>query len=72
MANPEDLERLRKEGDKAKDYFSNIPGFEQAQWRPATPAPAAPAPAQEATPAAPAKPEPPLSEAEKYFKKLLG
>lgn len=70
MANPEDLERLRKEGDKAQDYFSKIPGFEQAQWRPNTPPPAAPA--EEAAPAAPAKPEPPLSEAEKYFKKLLG
>ena len=71
MANPDDLERLRREGDKAQDYFSKIPGFEQAQWRPAEPdAPAADeAPA---APAAPAKPEPPLSEAEKYFKKLLG
>lgn len=71
MANQDDLERLRKEGDKAKDYFSKIPGFEQAQWRPATPPPAA-TPTEEAKPAIPAQPEPPLTEAEKYFKKLLG
>ncbi|GAC1371218.1 MAG: hypothetical protein NVSMB32_15440 [Actinomycetota bacterium] len=72
MGSQEDLERLREKGDKAGDYFSKIPGFEQAQWRPAAEEPAQEEPAAETPPAAPAKPEPPLSEAEKYFTKILG
>lgn len=68
MPNKDDEDRIRKESDRAKDYFSKMPGFQPSEsvWKPA---PAAQEPAQ---PAAPAKPEPPLSDAEKYFKKLLG
>lgn len=68
---PEDEERIRQEAEKAKAYFSKMPGFEasNAGWKPV---PSAPAAGQPAVPAAPEKPEPPLSEAEKYWKKLLG
>ena len=66
---PEDEERIRKDAEKAKAYFSKVPGFETSSvGRP----PAPPAAAQTAAPAAPEKPEAPLSEAEKYWKKLLG
>lgn len=69
MSSEEDAERIRKQSEQAKDYFSKMPGFEASQaGRPAPP----PAQQEEEKPAAPARPEPPLTEAEKYFKKLLG
>lgn len=61
-------ERIRKESQRAKDYFSKMPGFQPSQSGQPAPPPAG----AEQTPAAPAKPEPPLSDAEKYFKRLLG
>jgi hypothetical protein len=66
--NKDDEDRIKKDSDRAKDYFAKMPGFQASQaGRPAPPPPAA-----EEKPAVPAKPEPPLTEAEKYFKKLLG
>jgi hypothetical protein len=68
MASNEDLERIREQSDKAHDYFSKVDGFQPSEAQ-------EPKPAEEeasSDAAAPAKPEPPLSEAEKYFKDLLG
>lgn len=72
MGNAEENERLRQEGQKASEYFSKISGFDPSRTQPARPG--QPAPAEEApvVPERPAPPEAPLSEAEKYFKKLLG
>jgi hypothetical protein len=70
MPSKEEEERIRKESQQAKDYFSKIPGFQPSQSdRPAPPPPPA---EEESVPKASARPEPPLSEAEKYFKRLLG
>ena len=71
MAGPEDRDQAREEADKAKDYFSKIPGFEAPNFE--KPAPAAeekPEPEGWAPPTK-AKPEAPLSEAEKYFQKII-
>ncbi|HYR62630.1 MAG TPA: hypothetical protein VET24_08395 [Actinomycetota bacterium] len=72
MAGPEDLDQVRAKTDKAKDYFSKVPGFETKSWeKPAPPAEEEPA-APECAPTTPRKPEAPLSEAEKYFQKIIG
>jgi len=68
MADQQDGDKARTDAEKAKDYFSKIPGFQPA----ATEKPAPEEAEKEAAPAVPAKPEPPLSEAEKYFKGLIG
>lgn len=69
MPSQDDAERIRKQSEQAKDYFSKMAGFEPSKaGRPAPP----PVPQEEEKPAVPARPEPPLTEAEKYFKKLLG
>jgi len=67
MADQQDGDKARTDAEKAKDYFSKIPGFQPA----ATEKPAPEEAEKEAAPAVPAKPEPPLSEAEKYFKGLI-
>ncbi|HEU5001564.1 MAG TPA: hypothetical protein VFW71_02140 [Actinomycetota bacterium] len=65
----QDEEQIRQDAEKAKAYFSKMPGFESsATGRPPMPQ----SPAVPAAPAAPEKAEPPLSEAEKSWKKLLG
>ena len=71
MAGPEDLDQVREKTDKAKDYFSKVPGFQAPSFE-------KPAPAEEEKPASDewvsptaSKPEAPLSEAEKYFKKII-
>jgi hypothetical protein len=71
MAGPEDLDQIREKTDKAKDYFSKVPGFQAQSFE--KPAPAEePPPPEELTPPTPRKPEAPLSEAEKYFQKIIG
>ena len=74
MAGQEDLDQVREKSDEAKDYFSKIPGFEAPSFE-------KPAPAEEEEEEKPAseewvpptrnKPDAPLSEAEKYFQKLI-
>jgi hypothetical protein len=73
MAGQEDLDQVREKTDKAKDYFSKQSGFEEKSWE--NPSPVAeepPAPGEEGwVPQTSKKPEAPLSEAEKYFKKII-
>jgi hypothetical protein len=72
MAGPEDRDSVREKADKAKDYFSKIPGFEAPNFE--KPAPAeeeVPASDEWAAPTTPRKPEAPLSEAEEYFQKII-
>ena len=74
MAGPEDPDQVREkaDADKAKDYFSKIPGFEAPTFE--KPAPAEgekPASEEWVPPTTPSKPEAPLSEAEQYFKKII-
>ena len=73
MAGPEDRDQVREktDTDKAKDYFSKLPGFEAPSFE-------KPAPAEEEKPESEgwvppdrSKPEAPLSEAEKYFQKII-
>jgi len=68
MADQQDRDQARTDAEKAKDYFSKLPGFQPA----VTEKPAPNEAEEEGAPAVPAKPEPPLSEAEKYFKGLMG
>jgi hypothetical protein len=68
MPSQEDAEQIRKQSEQAKDYFSKVAGFEPSKAG----QPAPPPVQEEETPAVPARPEPPLTEAEKYFKGLLG
>ena len=70
MAGPEDLDRVRQKTDKAKDYFSKVPGFQAPIEKPAPEEEAKPA-SEEWVPPTRSKPEAPLSEAEKYFQKLI-
>ena len=72
MAGPEDLDQVRDKTDKAKDYFSKIPGFEAPNAEKPAPAEEQPAAEEWVPPATPPKPEAPLSEAEKYFQKIIG
>ena len=73
MAGPEDLDQVRDktDTDKAKDYFSKIPGFEAPSSEKPAPAEEQPASDEWVPPTKPAKPEAPLSEAEKYFKGII-
>ena len=73
MAGPEDLDKVRDktDADKAKDYFSKIPGFEAPSFEKPAPAEEQPASDEWVPPAKPRKPEAPLSEAEKYFQKII-
>jgi len=73
MAGPEDLDKVRDktDADKAKDYFSKIPGFEAPSFEKPAPTEEPPASDEWTPPAKPAKPEAPLSEAEKYFQKII-
>ena len=73
MAGPEDLDKVRdkSDADKAKDYFSKIPGFEAPSFEKSAPAEEQPASEEWTPPATPPKPEAPLSEAEKYFQKII-
>ena len=68
MADQQDQDEARTDAERAKDYFSKQPGYQPA----ATEKPAPAETEEEAAPAVPAKPEPPLSDAEKYFKNLIG
>ena len=72
MAGPEDLDQVRDKTDKAKDYFSKIPGFEAPNVEKPASAEEQPAAEEWVPPATPPKPEAPLSEAEKYFQKIIG
>ncbi len=69
MADQEDLEKVRESGDKAKDYFSKVAGFEPKTFE--KPAEEAPQEEEAYKPPVREKPEAPLSDAEKYFKKLI-
>ncbi|MEA2500644.1 MAG: hypothetical protein QOH66_3074 [Actinomycetota bacterium] len=73
MAGPEDLDKARDEtdADKAKDYFSKIPGFEAPSFEKPAPAEEQPASDEWVPPTKASKPEAPLSEAEEYFKKII-
>ena len=64
MADQQDRDQARTDAEKAKDYFSKLPGFQPA----VTEKPAPNEAEEEGAPAVPA----PLSEAEKYFKGLMG
>jgi hypothetical protein len=73
MAGPEDPDQAREKTDEAKDYFSKLPGFQAPNFE--KPAPAEeeeekPA-SEEWNPPTARKPEAPLSEAEKYFQKII-
>jgi hypothetical protein len=74
MAGPQDADQVRDktDADKAKDYFSKIPGFEAPNFEKPAPAEEQPASDEWVPPTTPPKPEAPLSEAEKYFKKIIG
>jgi hypothetical protein len=72
MAGPEDLDKVREETDKAKDYFSKLPGFDARSFEKPAPAEEEPASDEWVAPTKPPKPEAPLSEAEKYFKGIIG
>ena len=71
MAGPEDRDQVREKADKAKDYFSKIPGFEAPNFEKPAPAEEQPASDEGVAPTTPPKPEAPLSEAEKYFKGII-
>jgi hypothetical protein len=73
MAGPQDPDQVRDktDADKAKDYFSKLPGFEAPSFEKPAPAEEQPASDEWVPPATPRKPEAPLSEAEKYFKKII-
>jgi hypothetical protein len=73
MAGPEDLDRVREktDTDKAKDYFSKLPGFEAPNVEKPAPAEEEKPASEEWTPPTRSKPEAPLSEAEKYFQKII-
>lgn len=72
MAGSEDLDSVREKTDKAKDYFSKQSGFEVKSWEKPAPAEEPAPPAEEGWAAkAPKEPEAPLSEAEKYFQKII-
>ena len=73
MAGPEDLDQVRDktDTDKAKDYFSKIPGFEAPSFEKPAPAEEQPASDEWVPPTKAPKPEAPLSEAEEYFKKII-
>jgi hypothetical protein len=72
VAMAEDLDQVREKTDKAKDYFSKQSGFEEKSWEKPAPAEEPAAPTEEGwVPSTPKKPEAPLSEAEKYFQKII-
>ena len=73
MAGPEDRDQARDktDADKAKDYFSKIPGFEAPSFEKSAPAEEQPASDEWVPPTKARKPEAPLSEAEEYFKKII-
>lgn len=71
MPGQDDKEQIRKQSEQAQDYFSKIAGFEPARTSVPAPPPA-PAPEEAESPPVAPRPEAPLSEAEQYFKKLLG
>ena len=71
MAGPEDLDQVRDKTDKAKDYFSKIPGFEAPNVEKPAPAEEEKPASEERVPPTRSKPEAPLSEAEKYFQKII-
>ncbi len=71
MAGPEDLDQVREKTDKAKDYFSKIPGFEAPNVEKPAPAEEEKPASEERVPPTRSKPEAPLSEAEKYFQKII-
>jgi hypothetical protein len=71
MAGPEDQGGDKTDADKAKDYFSKIPGFEAPSFEKPAPAEEEPASDEWVPPTKAGKPEAPLSEAEEYFKKII-
>ena len=71
MAGQEDLDQVREKSDEAKDYFSKIPGFQAPNFEKPAPAEEEKPASDEGAPATARKPEAPLSEAEKYFQKLI-
>lgn len=71
MPGQDDKEQISKQSEQAKDYFSKIAGFEPSRAGVPAPPPA-PAPEEAESPPVPERPEAPLTEAEQYFKKLLG
>lgn len=62
------LDGVRESTEKAKNYFSKVGGFQPPSFEKPGPEPTP----EEERPAAPAKPEPPLSEAEKAWKGIMG
>jgi len=71
MAGPEDRDPAREEADKAKDYFSKIAGFEAPSFEKPAPAEEEKPASEEWVPPTRNKPDAPLSEAEKYFQKII-
>jgi hypothetical protein len=73
MAGPEDRDQVREktDTDKAKDYFSKLPGFEAPSFEKPAPAEEEKPESEGWVPPARSKPEAPLSEAEKYFQKII-
>jgi len=71
MAGSEDRDQARGEADKAKDYFSKIPGFEAPNFEKPAPAEEEKPESEGWVPPSKGKPEAPLSEAEKYFQKII-
>jgi len=73
MAGPEDRDQAREKTDidKAKDYFSKIPGFEAPSFEKPAPEEEEKPASEERVPPTRNKPEAPLSDAEKYFQKII-
>jgi hypothetical protein len=73
MAGPEDRDQVgdKTDTDKAKDYFSKLPGFEAPNFEKPAPVEEQPASDEWVPPTTPRKPDAPLSEAEEYFQKII-
>jgi len=71
MAGSEDLDQVREKTDEAKDYFSKLPGFQAPNFEKPAPAEEEKSASEESNPPTARKPEAPLSEAEKYFQKII-